>query len=120
MYKPTVHAHGLSLGPRSFIQMLTKPGPFQYAIHLERLDGVLIKAFNYVPMADCFTVVAEFLDDEFKLESDWEGALFLVAELKMPKEKFEILSRHMDNITRTSLIENIKARIRYKKLNENA
>ena len=119
MYKPTIHAHGLS-GPRSFIQMLTKPGPFQYAIHLERLDGVVIKAFDYVPMADCFTVIAEFLGDVFQIESDWEGELLLVAGLEMPKEKFEILSKHMDNITRTSLIENIKARTRFKNINKTA
>jgi len=120
MLEPTIHAYGLTSGPRSFLQLFTKPGPFQYAIHLERLNELKVSVFDYVPMMDHFYLEADYLGFKLKIEDDFEGALYLVAPIEMPKEHFLVICKHIDSFDKTSFIENIKARLKYKKTNKKA
>lgn len=98
---------------RRLVWFVTSPGVFQYIAHLERLRGVRITRFDYVPMADDLTVEAVYKRQVLTVKMMWGGDLTLFANPDVPASVFEEVCQHMKAYRRVGWIATIRASNRY-------
>ena len=88
----------------------------KYFVHLERLEGIEITRFHFVPMTDELSVCFNFHDYEFKVWMDWGGDLVLQTTEDAPIEIFEVLKQQLSNLEPVSSEELEEAKKRYTKI----
>ena len=91
----------------------TTPSIDQHVAHLEKLKGIKITSFHYVPMSDELRVIATYKGYEFKIEMDWGGDINLTSKPDVPENIFNTLVSHMKSYTKISPKEVKEARKRY-------
>lgn len=101
---------------RRVIWSVTSPGVLQYIAHLERLRGLRITVFDYVPMADDLTVEAAYKGHVLTVNMMWGGDLTLFASPYVPASIFEEVSQHMKAYRRVGWITTIQASNRYRRI----
>lgn len=101
---------------RRLLWFVTSPGVFQYIAHLERLRGLRITLFDYVPMADDLTVEAVYKGQALTVNMMWGGDLTLFADPDVPASVFEEVCQHMKSYRRVGGIATIRASNRYRRI----
>lgn len=101
---------------RRLAWFVTSPGVFQYIAHLERLRGLRITLFDYVPMADDLTVEVAYKGQVLTVNMMWGGDLTLFANPDVPVSVFEEVCQHMKAYHRVGWIATIRASNRYRRI----
>jgi hypothetical protein len=68
----------------------------RYLIHAERLPGLKIESFRFVPAIDDFEAKLCFEGYKINFDMHYDWTLLITAEIGVPKEKFQTVAEHFD------------------------
>ena len=80
---------------RERLANLFAPGPLAYLIHAERLEGLCVSHFRYIPAIDDFEAHIDYEGHALWLGMDWDGDLLLSAGCDAPVSTFRAVAEHL-------------------------
>ena len=72
------------------------PGPLRYLIHADRLRGLKVESFRFVPSIEDFEAKLSYEDYEIDFEMHYNWTLLISADPEVPEEIFRTVAEHFD------------------------
>jgi hypothetical protein len=106
--------------PTGLLGWLLQPNVFQHISHMERLSGLCITSFHYVPATDELEVSVSYRGQCFMVSMAWGGDLYLSAGEQVPEELFRHVCLHMKAYRRVWPLRLLDAGKRYARIAKSA